>query len=194
MKKIIFISIFLISIISHSQTKEELLDLVANETCECINMDELDNLSNAELEMKLGLCMMESYSKRSEKFKDFGIGNGSVESAEELGELVGMKMAFICPKVFSSFIENEDLEELEKSHTGIIKSISGNDFNYVYLEDENNKTHKFLWLRNFEGSSGLMINSKIKSKVVVYYINIECFIPKMNDYYSLKEITKIEFL
>lgn len=197
MKSIYFIALFLITITVNAQTKEELFESFANETCECILEEKLDSMTKDEVKRALGLCMLDGYEKEKEKFLNYGVKFDSYESGIKLGKLVGVEMALICPEVFKVFIDDKDAAEEEepiKFFTGTIKSISGDDFNYVYLEDENNKTHKFLWLRNFEGSSRLMENSKLKSKVIIYFENIECFIPKMNDYYSLKEITKIEFL
>lgn len=199
MKKIIIIIVFIFGIYSSAQTKDELISIMANETCECINK-EGDNLSKQEIQTKLGVCMLKGYNKRKEKYIAVGIKFDSYESGRKLGEQVGYKMAKICPEVFQSFVDeavNTKSSNVTKSVTSIsgnIESITGDDFSFVYLKDENGKTHKFLWLRNFEGSAKLMENSKLKSKVIIHYKNIECYIPKMNDYYSLKEITKIEFL
>lgn len=197
MKEVILIIALTFGLFSNAQTKDELIAIMSNETCECVNKKG-DNLSKEEVQTQLGVCMLKSYNMRRQKFLDAGIMFDSYESGRKLGEQVGFKMAKICPEIFHHFI-NKKTEKLTKnettnSTTGHITSITGDDFSFVNLKDENGKTHKFLWLRNFEGSAKLMENSKLKSKVIIHYKNIECYIPKMNDYYSLKEITKIEFL
>ena len=198
MKKVIVIIVLIFGFLSHAQTKDELLSIMANETCECINK-EGDNLSKEEIQMKLGVCMLKSYNKRKDKFIAAGVKFDSYESGRKLGEQVGYKMAEICPEVFMSFVDDATTQSTTKTESvtsinGNIESITGDDFSFVNLKDENGKTHQFLWLRNFEGSAELMENPKLKTKVIIHYESIECYVPKMNDYYSFNEITKIEYL
>lgn len=200
MKKIIIVLLLITFNSSFSQTKkDDLLVKVAEKTCECIDGN-LDGKSVNELQLFFGLCIMKSYNPFKEEFKKID-ATYNYESYEELGEEVGIKLIEICPDNFSQIFENEDFiesiyDDNEKPNTlsGKFLSISGEEFNYINIKDENGKKQRFLWLKNFEGSERFINKPKSIKKIKVYYQNSECYIPKMKAYFMIKEVTKIEFL
>jgi len=192
MKKLIFISIFLANLFVTAQTKNELFEITAKETCECINEVDLKTLSRKQIKSRLGICMLNSYGVRKDKFIQFGV-NFNIDSAKNIGEEVGIKMATICPEVFTSFIEEKETEEQYSSIAGLYKKISGNDINYIHIIDENGKNQKFMWFGNFKGSNRFIEKRDSINKVIVYYKNTEYYVPKMKEYFTVKEITEIVY-
>ncbi len=204
MIKEIILSIFILNFtILFAQTEEEAYEILANETCECINKIGL-NKDKTEIQRNLGICMLNSFEKNKEKFEkeNLNLKMNDYQSGKALGEKVGVKMAVICPEVFMAFMDEDTVDEYNDSTTkftsilGVIKSISDGDVSYITIIDSDNKKQKFIWLRNFEGSDKIIENEKavIGKKVKIEFVNTECYIPKMKEYYMLKEIVKMEFI
>ncbi len=205
LKKIILLTVILNFTSLFAQTEDEAYVILANETCECISKKGLD-MTKDQIKANLGICMLSSLGRNKEKFEkaNLHISMNDYESGRALGEKVGVKMAVICPEVFMTFMDEETEGEYDDDDTatksttisGVIKSISDGDVSYIAIFDLNNKVQQFIWLRNFEGSDKIIENEKavIGKKVKIEFVNTECYIPKMKEYYMLKEIVKMKFI
>ena len=163
---------------------------IAEETCACISKNEFSKSSKQEIEIQLGLCMLESANnnKLEVDVKD----NGAMT---KLGEAVGLKMAAICPKIFAYLIEDKKAKEQQLEIVGKLKSIVEGDFNYVIVKDNAGREQKLIWLRYFKGSDELLENmGKLAgTKVRILYADLECYSPKAKSYVKHKEIIELMF-
>ncbi len=163
---------------------------IAEETCACISKNDLSKSSKQEIEIQLGLCMLESANnnKLEVDMKD----NAQMT---KLGEAVGLKMAAICPKIFTYLIEAKKVKEEQLEIVGKLKSIIEGDFNYVVVKDDAGREQKLIWLRYFKGSDDLMDNvGKLAGKKVrIKYADLECYSPKAKSYVKYKEIVELMF-
>ncbi len=76
-------------------------ELVADASCACANKKDLKSLNKNEMSMELGMCMLsvlEVLPEKDRKNFDFSVP----EKARVLGEKIGMKMAYKCPKIMLS--------------------------------------------------------------------------------------------
>ena len=186
--KIIIVASFL-TISSLLSPAQDVYEKLAKETCDCITKKALSKSSKKEIEMQLGLCMIASADANSLSYE---VTNK--ESMTELGKKVGIKMAGICPVVFTYLTEASE----EKKHQvidGKIKSVVEGEFNYLIVKDDSGREQTLLWLRYFKGSEELQENwDKVKGKKVkVSFENIECFSPKSKAYINQKEIVELVF-
>lgn len=193
MKKTFFLIISMISINLFSQ---DFLDIVAQETCDCITQKDLEGLTSDEKEMQLGVCMFGSISKRKSQFDEYTHGKNLMEYGyEKFGEEVGINMAIHCPLFFMEYA-NEDIsfgeEEKLSIELGKIATIEKKQFNVVNLEVGDGSILKFLWLWDFEGSE-LLIKNQLKDKWVnIFYSNLMLYDPDRKTYVSYKVIEGIE--
>lgn len=183
---------------------QDLMDKLADEACTCISKKDVEKMDADQLQMQLGFCIMESVGAHADEFqKQYGDLNFSDSDAmTKLGEQIGMKMAFKCPTVLMKMASVQTevatmpapgvVEEL----TGTVKAIDGDEIAQVTVVDESGRTHKFLWLRYFNGSDRFISEpgKVIGSKVKVTFETIEAYSPKAREYYDRKEIRGVEFL
>lgn len=203
MKNIILYFIFVV-ISTKMIAQDSMLDIVAKQTCEYLESEEMKSISNANKQEKLGLFIINKYNENVDKFKEEGLEidftDGS-NSGRQFGEKVGMNMAKFCPETLIALAGDikKDPEETIDNFVieGNITKIIGDDFSTVVLKDTQGKTQKFIWLQNFSGSDKLMDFKEVSKKtpkVELFYRNIECFSPKLKDYIIRKEIIEIKFL
>lgn len=173
---------------AYSQDYQQL----AKKTCECAAEKNLAGQTQKQVQVALGLCMLEAA-----KAENFDIDLSDPDAARGLGEKVGVQMATECPEVFSAFTkqmteESDEAEEFEVQ--GKIKSVELGNFAFVVLKEEAGKEGKYLWLRYFQGSDDFLTDPKklVGRKVKIRFKNIECFLPKASGYFMQKEITGIE--
>lgn len=188
MKKLAAISLFFVVITSQAQ--DDIYKTIAKETCDCIAKRNIDAAKRAEVEMALGLCMLESINAH-----EIDIEVSDEAAMTKFGEQVGMQMAPICPTVFKAFIESEEeVQPQAVELTGTVKSIESGEFLYIIFKEDSGKEHKLLWFRYFPGSDDFKDNPKglIGKKATVFYHDIECYFPKMKAYYNTKEIVELK--
>lgn len=187
------------SLTSFSQT-DDVYKTMAKETCECIGKKKFDyaTASRADVEMALGLCMMES-AQRNKLEMDMS----NVQEMTELGQKVGLQMAPICPEVFKAFTRTDDqseeaVEEIDDTEyftlAGKVKSVEEKDFIYITVKDDSGQEHKFLWLYYFDGSDEFKNEPKklIGKDVTITYIQLEVFQPKSKSYNNTKILSGLE--
>lgn len=192
---VLLIILTVVSSAGFSQT-DEIYKIVAKETCECIGKKNYDytKAAKADVEMTLGLCMLESAQKNN-----LPVDISDTEAMTELGKKVGILMVAVCPDVFKIFMDQQQpaVEEEETEYvtiTGTVKSIEQKDFLHINLKDESGKDYQFIWLYYFEGSDDFKADPKklIGKKVEITYTLLEALNPKSKIYYNLNIISGLQ--
>jgi hypothetical protein len=190
---------FLFPVLVFAQKEEVIYKKLANQTCDCVKAKNTEKIS----ELELGICVIGSLGKLSEKEKKvIKYDTSSDSSLDKVSEQVGMQMVSICPDVFSSMLQTESPEETavedvaqDPSISGVFQSITSNEFKTVIIFDENNQKKEYIWLYPFDGDVLLIKNKIVKGdKIKILYREQNFFDPKTNDYRIYNEILGIELL
>lgn len=171
------------------------IDKIAQLSCDCIAKKDFSAIPKEQVEMTLGLCILEAT-----KAADFEFDATDVEASTKFGEKVGMNMVTKCPEVFGMLTqymsddEEEAVEEVLESSTGKVKSVDIGEFVTVTVKESSGKEVKYLWLRYFQGSDDYTQQPKklVGKEVTISYREIECFMPKVGGYFKQKEIASME--
>jgi hypothetical protein len=170
--------------VAFAQTEVE-LESIAKLTCECVTGKNLDFKNRKEVEIQLGLCLLEAAGKHK---IDFSSGTSEVES---LGEKVGLKMATKCPSVFASFANTEEESPTNLIEiTGKIKSVELTDIGTLILKEDSGKEHRLVWVTYFSGSDDFVGDPKklLSKGVTISYETLDIFFPKSKSYVTSKVI------
>ncbi|MCZ8353364.1 MAG: hypothetical protein O9340_01430 [Cyclobacteriaceae bacterium] len=173
--------------------QDDMYKVIATETCDCIAKRNLQNPSRQELEMALGLCMLESINKNK-----VDIEITDERAMESYGQQVGIRMAGVCPQVFQAFMNEETVNVPEKvallQVTGKVKAIEDGTLLTFVVREDSGKEHKLLWYGYFNGSDDYKENPKllIGKQVTFSYKEIETFFPKAKAYINSKEIVSLD--
>ena len=194
--------VFLLLVASFSYAQESAIDLIAKETCECINdkKNDLSNTDKTDLQSTLGVCMLKSYSKHESELKaEEKVQFSDEEGLEKFGEQIAMKMLNYCPD-FIVELGKMAIEEDKNAKAEVVLSIDGTvtdikteQFVTISVKDKTNRIHKLLLLDYFDSAS-LFVNGEIKKndKIVVYYSDIELYDPSTKDFKFYKVISGLE--
>ena len=197
MKKIF--SLILV-VIMHWAYAQDFIDLAAQEICECVQSKENDEKSRSQIELQIGICMMETISTHPKEFEEYTNGKSLSElDFKNLGTEVGVRMVSYCPLFFANFIKNESVEEVSNENStelftekGVITSIKSNQFNMIHLKTEDGSLLTFIWLNDFEGAEILIKNQYKNKPVTLYYDNYEFYNPKSKSYIKYRVIYGLE--
>ncbi len=184
-------------------------ELVADAACDCATKKDLKSLNKEAMSMELGMCMLSALEVLPEKDRknfDFSVP----EKARGLGEKIGMKMAYKCPKIMLSVgtaMQEDGGNEVKNvppppppppplstvSVEGKIKEVIEGDYVTVLLVEKDGREHKLIWANHFEGEAPFVANPQgLKNKdVSVKYYMLERYVPKMREYFSLKHISSL---
>ena len=198
MKKI-YLLLLLPSLI-FAQKKDEVVKKLANFACECTK-------GKTEVtETVLGLCLLESIGKLSDKEKKtIGFTSGKeADAIKNVAEEIGTQMAFVCPDVFTKMqslneAEADEAEAYEDepalSFTGTFEVMTSNEFNTIVLIIEAKERKEFIWSFWFEDDS-LLIKNKIAKgdKIEIEYAELEFFDAKSKTYKVYNEISNLKLL
>lgn len=196
------IVLFFLSL-SFNVFSQDVYDIMGKETCECISKKKVDfnAATKNDLQLQVGLCMIQSYTAHSSEFSESEKINLDDEAAmERLGEKVAMKMLESCPEIILEMgkaATRTDQEQVsEKSNlsvTGQITAISKEQFMTVQLKDKNGRSYSFLVLNYFDTASLLTNNEvKVKNEVKISYSEVELLDVKTNEFRYFKIINNIE--
>ena len=189
MKKIIVLLFITQSLFAQKLTKEQLISKISEGTCDCITKKEI---TKENLEMTLGLCMLEDFNKYEKDIeKYYGKNVISDESKmEALGRDVGMQMATKCPSFLKLVMDNmDDEEDVEEEMIGGPK---GDLFITFSIKETSGKTVDFILLNNFDNSFLLTENIlKANDVIEVYYYELEMFDAKIKKFVTYKIVSDI---
>lgn len=194
----ILIMLFVIYMPSFSQ---DYVDRIAQKSCECLEVIP-DTLDRDQFNTHLGLCMIEAaqpYKKRLKK--DYKIDLDKIDVyAGELGRMIGMRMASVCPaslvKLTQQGKSNRKKDNTEEVFEGQIIHIEEGPFVIFSIKDQEGKILKFYWLTfiesNIELSTGY--RSLIRESVRVTFRPQEFFDPRINEYKNFYVIQTLQVL
>jgi len=201
MKKTYFLILFMAFTYSISfGQSEDYLDIIATKTCECV---ELKKSSEAEEQlspkMQVGVCLFESakdYKKQLAKQYNLNLDDLAGD-AEKLGELIGNRMAFICPNTllkFSMDMEDEKEELMIFYSNGEITDIKEDLFVVFNVKNEEGKNEKFYWLTFLTSEFDVQSSfEELKGKKVkIQYFEEELFDPRIREYRVFNNISSLE--
>lgn len=211
MKKItLLIVIILFGVNSYAQkkSKEEVVELMAEDTCKCITKKKIDKTDTTEeKEMALGLCLIESFNAHKSKSKYYS--KKSLNDIEEIGEDIGIVMAGMCAEDFLSIFSSEELVEFvndDDDNVGLddatdigltieveLIAMNNDAISYFEAKDDFDKTHIFLITEEFEGYE-LLKKSNYGESFTVTFKEVELFDLSEKQYVTKKVITKLEAL
>ncbi len=183
---------------------QDVMDKITIETCECIKAKNLDleKVAPSELQMQLGLCMMQSYSNHKEKLpKSKRALLDNDEQMEKFGEEIGMKMITHCPDILMAIGKNE-IQKNEESEVVETQSLSStgqlierkiDGFLTIRIKEESGRINDFILVKNFDNAflisdDVLKVNSKVK--VDFYYEDI--YDSKLNKFVNSKVLLDIQ--
>lgn len=182
-----------------SQEATDIADVLAKETCDCINkktngvFDDMEKVT-----ADLGVCIMESYFNHEEEAsKKFGIEEFNEQAGEVIGQQVGVKMLKHCPdviiKIGGASEEDGAVAEEESNHVevkGKVLAVEEGEFVAFKIKDASNIVHRIVWLTKFEGGEQYEKNPKalVGKNVTVTAYELEFFNAKTKTYVPVKQI------
>lgn len=191
-------------VIMHWAYSQDFVDLAAQEICECVQSKDNDEKSRSQLEVQIGICMMETISTHPKEFEEYTNGKSLSElDFKNLGTEVGVRMVSYCPLFFTNFIQNHLEEEIPKEipkeipteffiEKGEITAVKSNQFHTIHFKTEDGSLLKFMWLTDFEGAEILMKEQYKNKSVSIYYDNFEFYDPKSKSYIKHRVIYGLE--
>ena len=141
--------------VSFCFSQDDYMTEIATKSCECLNNVSLEGKSSEQFNMELGLCMIQaSQPYEKEILRDYNIDFAKIdEQGEELGRIIGMKMATICPgdlMKIASKLEGDNVDSSDNSSslkiTGKITGIQEKDFVTFIIRDNKGNMKRLLWM------------------------------------------------
>ncbi|MFI1743771.1 hypothetical protein [Thalassobellus sediminis] len=208
---LLFIALcFTSNIFSQDKTKDEVLQLIAEDTCECIKNDETSFTSDKTLNQKeiaLGLCLMKSFNERKAESKE--LADTGMDQFEAIGEEVGLKMVGTCGVEFMAIFTNDQLAEFVNDEVtpappavknendlqleAQLVALNNDVISYFEVNDDFDKSHVFLINEQFEGYQ-LLKKSNFKKSFKIYYKEIDLFDLSVRKYVKKNVVKYLELL
>lgn len=179
--------------IDTSDLSNDLMDKMAEETCECVKKLDFSGMPQNQIEMNLGMCILQSINSNKVEVEN-QLGAFSITSimTEEFGEKMGLQMLSFCSDFFMDNFADEYVNEQYFSEVSVelgkIKSIEKKQFNTVNLQMYDGSVLKFLWLWDFEGSEILTKNQFKNKWINIIYSTIELYDPAIKKYIPYRVI------
>src|SRR5690606_4308619 len=197
MKKLILLIALIISFVTTNA--QDVIDTMAQEVCNCMtDRNVLDINDQQKLITAVGICIAESYTTHQQQVStELGIDELNDETGHALGNKVGVRMMKYCPDYLMKMGQVASQNTSGKSTyvlNGKVDSMEKGDFITYKLKDSEGKIHKLLWYQHFKGSDDLIDDPKklVGKNVSVTLKDVECYIPKAQAYYSIKEIVELK--
>ena len=186
---------------------QKYMDELTDKTCDCFSNLPAET-PESEYQLKFGLCLFENaanYKKELKKDFQIDLDNLNNELGEKLGQLVGVRIAFRCPKVLEKLASLQRKETDETSLpdapesvpifglTGFVSRIEQDFFVIFSIKNENNVTTKFYWLTPVSSNVDLPgeYNKLLDKKVILEYKEELIVDPKIGDYRKINVITSL---
>lgn len=208
MKNTIAFFLFNVLLLANPVFGQDHLDVLTNAACECIEGKELAGKSEEDLQMELGVCILQSLSKiEGNGIDSLGIDMTDQNAMYKLGESIGIRMATMCPatlmKVVSSslneLVPEEEPEEsfldlLSNEVMGTITEVGNNEITTLTLEMVDGSILKMAWLGPFVGSEQYTEDptTLMNKKVKMTYDEVLIYSNTVKDYVKRKEILSLE--
>ncbi len=189
----------LLLLISPLLAQKNYMDAIVNDACGCLEKVSTD-LNTDQTTLELGLCIIEAALPYKEQIlADYGINLENMDTeGGKLGNLIGVKMASVCPKLLVALSEQatEDKEDdtpKERFFSGQVTKINTDLFVNFTIKNEEGKSLKFYWLTFIKANDGMLQDyEKLKGKKVrIMYLQQEFFDPKIEEYRYFNVITSL---
>lgn len=192
--KVLVFALLTIPAFGYSQ---DYMDDIVEKTCECLNTIP-DSLGPDRFNMELGLCMINAampYKKQIKKEYNIDL-NKIDQQGPELGRIIGLKMASVCPDGLVQIVKRVKGEEStveELIFEGKIVSFEDSKFVEFSVKDELGKVTKFYWLGFVESNIDLLNNYKslIDKSVLITFTTQEFFDARIAEYRTFNIIQKL---
>lgn len=210
---LLFIFCLTHNVFSQDKTRDEVIQLIAEDTCECIKNDKTSFTPDKTLNQKqvgLGLCIIKSFNERkgeSESLKD-----ANMDEFEVIGEEVGLKMVSVCGSEFMGLFNDDQLGELiddegdydvppppsPKNEDDLqleaeLMTLNNDAISYFEVKDSFDKTHIFLINEQFEGFE-LLKKSNFKKPFTIFYKEVDLFDLSERKYVKKKVVKYLELI
>ncbi|WP_452224362.1 hypothetical protein [Lacinutrix chionoecetis] len=184
---------------SQNKSKEAVLQLMADDTCECIKDDPETFSKDVEMskkEIALGICLIKSFEKRKSLSKAFK-NKSATDEIDSIAEDIGVLMITTCGTEFMSSFTADELISSDEEELGDIPppppapkneddfkmeaklvSVHNEGISYIKVVNDFNKEYVFLIVTQFEGKD-LLKQSNKDLNLKIYY--------KEKDFYDLSE-------
>jgi hypothetical protein len=192
-----FLSIALLFVTNLAFSQSYMNDIVIG-ACECI--ESLSEKSDV-TEVELGLCLIEAaspYAKQLKKDYKIDMYNMDESVGMELGQVIGVKMAGVCPDLL---IKMADIVEESSNESGDeyffygqVVSIDDSKFVEFSVKDASGKISKFYWLNFVESNVELTNDYKtlLNENVHISFSSQEFFDPRIAEYRAINVIQTID--
>jgi hypothetical protein len=186
-------------IISKVGFSQNYMDEIVLKACECSNTIS-DTLESERFNMELGLCMLNAATPYKKQLnKDYKIDLNKIDTqGEQLGRIIGLKMASVCPNILMKManrVKKKEANKISESiYEGEIVNIDDNKFVEFSVKDEFGKISKFHWLTFIESNVELSNNYKtlLHKSVQIAFLTQEFFDARVAEYRTINIIQKLE--
>ncbi|WP_338763778.1 hypothetical protein WAF17_20405 [Bernardetia sp. ABR2-2B] len=202
MKKILLfllLSVMSFSTFAQNDDKQAIKEKIAEQTCECIENSDIDLEDKAAIEAQFGACILQAIGANEDAVVKLDLDFSSEETMHSFGREIGLLVAGKCPSIFIGLAKQKLEDKNKKESTistisGAIEKVEEGEFVVIIVKDDNGRSHKLYWLDFFENADQLKDNYKsLKGKKLeVSYKEQEYYHPKLQDYSTIKVMTKIE--
>jgi hypothetical protein len=205
---------FSFNVFAQDKTRDQVIELMAEDTCECIISDKASFTQDKTMNQKqvaLGLCLLKSYNKR--KLESDAMKDGGIDDFEALGEEVGIQMVSTCGAEFMAIFSDEQLDEIiedveadenvppppaAKNENDLqleaeLLSLSNDAVSYFEVKDAFNKTHTFIINEQFDGYK-LLKKSNFNKPFNIYYKEVDMFDLSERKYVKKKVVKYLELI
>lgn len=190
---------------------QDFMDEIARQACDCVSK-ESQNSDPEKVKMMMGLCLIDAASPYSKQLKKkYGIDFDKIETqGEELGRIIGMKMASICPDVLILMAKtvsddmpppppvayNQKYGSASLTTEGKIVSITDDKFVEFSIKHADGKILKYYWFTYIDSDIDLSTEYKKlqESFVRITYQTKEYFDARIGEYRAFDVIQTIELL
>lgn len=215
MYRIIILFLFTISFsFAQDKKKEELVQKVTKNTCECVSKGEI---KKDKVKIGLGICLIEAMNAhKTELLKVYKTDKLNKDLIEKVGEDVGEEMMDVCPEILelimsdekfvqeiisdyskkesniSNKISVEEVIEEDLNITGVFTETKIESYLYIIVKEDSGRINNFILLNNFDNS--FLITDKVllkNDKVKVHYYITELYDFKLNKFLTFKIITNL---
>ena len=205
---------FVVNVFAQDKTREQVIELMAEDTCECIKKDKTSFTQDKSMNQKqvaLGLCLLKSYNTR--KSESSAMKDSGIDDFEALGEEVGIQMVSTCGVEFMAIFSDEQLGEIiddvDEDETAPpppaakndddlqleaeLLSLSNDAVSYFQVKDAFDKTHTFIINEQFDGYK-LLKKSNFNKSFNIYYKEIDMFDLSERKYVKKKVVKYLELI
>lgn len=195
--------VLLIGLIAGAQETKTSMQKAADDICGCLNKVKYDPAKVQEYKDAAMNCFTTGAMEHVVQIaEERGLNVSDQTAMRDLGveigkELLKQKCASYLEFAKISAKEKKDDQDAVKETitSGKLLKVDKKDFVYLTVKDASNREHNFIWLEYFDGSEnyfGDKLNSLIGKEIAISWIEKEVYLPKANNYFKLKEISKIK--